>query len=101
MFSSYALSLILCRPFQMNQQRSRRFRTAREAFEKAEEQRLLREEMEQNGLKAPPAKDVEHEFDSNCITPGTEFMSHLSECLRYYIHDRLSSDPGWRNVKVY
>ena len=43
----------------MNQQRSRRFRTARDAKEK-------REEAERKGEKLPEEKA----FDSNCITPG-------------------------------
>lgn len=31
---------------------------------------------------------------------GTEFMDNLARCLRYYVADRLSNDPGWRNVTV-
>ena len=27
-------------------------------------------------------------------------MFKLAECLRYYVHDRLNSDPGWQDVKV-
>lgn len=27
-------------------------------------------------------------------------MFRLAECLRYYIHDRLNTDPAWRNLKV-
>lgn len=31
---------------------------------------------------------------------GTEFMDNLAHCLRYYVADRLSNDPGWRNLTV-
>jgi hypothetical protein len=44
----------------MNQQRSRRFRTAKEAKE-------VREKAESKGEKLPDEKA----FDSNCITPGS------------------------------
>lgn len=27
-------------------------------------------------------------------------MARLSECLHYYIHERLNSDPGWKKIKV-
>lgn len=27
-------------------------------------------------------------------------MDNLAKCLRYYIADRLSNDPGWRNLTV-
>ena len=27
-------------------------------------------------------------------------MDRLSVCLRFYIADRLSHDPGWKNIKV-
>lgn len=27
-------------------------------------------------------------------------MDNLAQCLRYYVADRLSNDPGWKNVVV-
>ena len=27
-------------------------------------------------------------------------MARLTECLNYYIHDRLATDPGWKSIKV-
>ncbi|XP_068216621.1 5'-3' exoribonuclease 2 homolog [Palaemon carinicauda] len=52
------------------------------------------------GYKLPPEKPKEAHFDSNCITPGTPFMDRLSKCLHYYVHERLNTDPAWRNIKV-
>lgn len=50
----------------MNQQRSRRFRTAKEVQE-------TREKAERRGEKLPEEKA----FDSNCITPGMRFNLSL------------------------
>uniref|UniRef100_A0A4W6FRM8 5'-3' exoribonuclease n=1 Tax=Lates calcarifer TaxID=8187 RepID=A0A4W6FRM8_LATCA len=84
----------------MNQQRSRRFRASKEGVELVEEKNRMREEIIQRGGYLPP-EEIKERFDSNCITPGTEFMDNLAHCLRYYVADRLSNDPGWRNVTVF
>ena len=73
----------------MNQQRSRRFRTALDA-EKARE-RAVKE-----GLELPK----EEPFDSNCITPGTEFMTKLTKQLKYFISKKVSEDVDWQGVEV-
>uniref|UniRef100_A0A0A9YG36 5'-3' exoribonuclease 1 n=1 Tax=Lygus hesperus TaxID=30085 RepID=A0A0A9YG36_LYGHE len=64
----------------MNQQRERRFRSAQV---KAVE---LKESSDSS------AADVRHYFDSNCITPGTTFMLHLSEYLQYYVAKRVAAN---------
>uniref|UniRef100_A0A671SHR8 5'-3' exoribonuclease n=1 Tax=Sinocyclocheilus anshuiensis TaxID=1608454 RepID=A0A671SHR8_9TELE len=84
----------------MNQQRSRRFRASKEGAELTEEKSKMREEVIQRGGYLPP-EEIKERFDSNCITPGTEFMDNLAKCLRYYIADRLTNDPGWHNITVF
>lgn len=84
----------------MNQQRSRRFRASKETVEKVNEIKRIRAELLIRGAELPAEKAKEEHFDSNCITPGTPFMARLSECLHYYIHERLNNDPGWQGVKV-
>lgn len=73
----------------MNQQRARRFRTAFEAEEN------LKKAIEK-GQEIP--KD--DPFDSNSITPGTEFMAKLTDNLKYFIHKKISEDSNWANVKI-
>lgn len=85
----------------MNQQRSRRFRASKESWEKIHEMKRIKAELLLKGIKFPAEKPKEEHFDSNCITPGTPFMARLSDCLHYYIHERLNNDPGWKGVKVF
>ncbi|KAI8388238.1 exoribonuclease 1 [Radiomyces spectabilis] len=73
----------------MNQQRSRRFRTAKDAED-------ARQRAIQKGEELPD----EDPFDSNCITPGTEFMRKLTLQLRYFISKKVSEDSNWRNVEI-
>ncbi len=74
---------------QMNQQRSRRFRSARDATE-ARAAALRRGE-------PPPEGEP---FDSNCITPGTEFMARLSQHLHFFVRKQQTHDPAWQRMTV-
>lgn len=73
----------------MNQQRARRFRTAMDA------ERALKKAIE-NGEEIPKGEP----FDSNSITPGTEFMAKLTKNLQYFIHDKITNDSRWRDVTI-
>ncbi|KRY67963.1 5'-3' exoribonuclease 2, partial [Trichinella pseudospiralis] len=84
----------------MNQQRTRRFRASKEATEKEEQIRQIRDELRAQGIPLPAESTDKQHFDSNCITPGTPFMARLAICLRYYIHERLNTDPAWQNLLV-
>ncbi len=82
----------------MNQQRSRRFRAAQDAQERAKVLEEVVQEMQAKGMDAPGGHAGE--WDSNVITPGTEFMSRLSTYLWFYILDRMNRDAAWRSIKV-
>ena len=68
--------------------------------EKIDDIARIRAELEAKGAELPPKKPDHAHFDSNCITPGTEFMANLAVCLQYYIHDRLNNNPAWQGIKV-
>lgn len=44
--------------------------------------------------------DPEERFDSNCITPGTEFMDKLHQQLKYFIVYKISTDKLWQRPKI-
>ncbi|KAH0456619.1 hypothetical protein IEQ34_014526 [Dendrobium chrysotoxum] len=79
----------------MNQQRARRFRAAKDSADAVVELEKLR-----SGSQLETESNQRSKLDSNVITPGTEFMAALSSALKYYIHMRLNSDPGWKGIKV-
>jgi len=84
----------------MNQQRSRRFRAAKEAIELRNLKEEKKNEIERNGGRLPPPDPKREKFDSNCITPGTGFMDRLAKALRFYVCERLNKDKGWHNLNV-
>ena len=40
-------------------------------------------------------------WDSNAITPGTPFMMLLANSLRYWVVQKMNTDPGWANVSYH
>lgn len=84
----------------MNQQRSRRFRTARESRISAEAKEEAINEAEARGEIIDDAIKGKTRWDSNVITPGTPFMDTLAISLRYWIAYKFNSDPGWKDLKI-
>jgi len=78
----------------MNQQRSRRFRSAKDMEDEK------RAKMEK-GEAIPNREGGGGVFDSNCITPGSDFMRKVSDTIKYMIRKKIKEDSMWRNVKVY
>ena len=89
----------------MNQQRSRRFRSAKEA-EQLEGELVARANFnnknKKNGKPQPEKVSVDangnpvQRFDSNCITPGTDFMLKLSLALQKWVTYKMETDPFWK-----
>ena len=71
----------------MNQQRARRFRTAKDAQD-------MKDRLELQG------KQVPNLFDSNAISPGTEFMMELCKQLHFFIKYKCSTDPLYQKLEV-
>lgn len=71
----------------LNQQRARRYRTSYDL------KHLL--------LSSKMNPDISTLFDSNCITPGTDFMSQLSDALKNYIVRRMQQSFLWSRLRIY
>merc|ERR1711862_1074443 len=76
----------------MNQQRSRRFRSGKEA-EALVSDLVARSNIDNTILE----KDEYEVFDSNCITPGTDFMMKLSLAMEKWIEYKMKTDEFWKN----
>ncbi|CAG2106328.1 unnamed protein product [Medioppia subpectinata] len=57
----------------MNQQRSRRFRASQESIDRLLEIQKIKDELRGKGIEVKDKPKSAH-FDSNVITPGTQFM---------------------------
>lgn len=88
----------------MNQQRSRRFRSAQEAAQKDEdkEEFLKMLKSQNSGVVHEDATAMAQKktWDSNAITPGTPFMDILAASLRYWCAYKANTDTAWEKVKV-
>ena len=88
----------------MNQQRSRRFRTALSAQQTERISSQIEKEWMDKGLHSDfleqKKKEKKFKFDSNCITPGTDFLDQCSKAIRAYIKSRINNDPLWSGVNV-
>ncbi|CDO73982.1 hypothetical protein BN946_scf185043.g31 [Trametes cinnabarina] len=84
----------------MNQQRSRRFRSAQEAKEKEEARKESIVLWESMGKTLSEEEKSKKPWDSNAITPGTPFMELLAASLRYWVVMKMNTDPGWRDLQV-
>lgn len=73
----------------MNQQRARRFRSAIEA-----------EELMKKAIQSGEPIPKEEAFDTNAITPGTEFMAKVTENLKFYINQKVSNDKQWQDIDI-
>ena len=72
----------------MNQQRSRRFKSAKankEVNEKLHQLNIIR-------------KDTF--YKTNCISPGTELMQELGYKLKYFVKKKIEEDENWKYLKV-
>ncbi len=65
----------------MNAQRQRRFKTIYNQLKKQQEVK-------------------EGVWDSNAITPGTEFMTDLMNELKFFIQHKVNTDPEWKTIKI-
>ena len=99
----------------MNQQRSRRFRSAQEAREKYEARLVAEAEWRgsfyctslilglahrfDSAMGKEITSEAKESWDSNAITPGTPFMDLLTNSLRYWVVQKLNTDPGWKDVR--
>lgn len=102
----------------MNQQRSRRFRSSREAKEREEARKesvelwkcmfglvslvifCSQSVLLAMGKQVSDDEKTQKSWDSNAITPGTPFMDFLASSLRYWVAQKMNMDPGWKNVSI-
>lgn len=73
----------------LNQQRARRFRSAQDREDSIMKAKQRGENVDESAM-----------FDSNCITPGTEFMDIVCKHIRWFIRKKIKEDPLWRDLEI-
>lgn len=84
----------------MNQQRTRRFRSANDAREARTPAADPAGDPASDAPTAGAADDVLKSFDRNAITPGTEFMARLSEQLNFFLLKKIEEDSLWAACEI-
>ncbi|OHS95837.1 5'-3' exoribonuclease 2 [Tritrichomonas foetus] len=85
----------------MNQQRMRRFRSAKDnAYNRLKNMAEAEKKGDTEQFEILSDPDYLKKHDSNVITPGTEFFQRLSAHLHKFIKDQIKNDPGWQNIMV-
>jgi 5'-3' exoribonuclease 1 len=85
----------------MNQQRSRRFRSAKEAEQLAStlttrENFVAKQNQKPSSSASSGGGGGSTVFDSNCITPGTDFMLKLSLAMQKWVEYKQETDMFWK-----
>ena len=75
----------------MNNQRSRRFKSARDHKEFIEKF---------YGYQDEKNMDSSENFKNNSISPGTKFMEDLNEMINFFIQKKIEEDDYWKNITV-
>ncbi|WIA40164.1 hypothetical protein OEZ86_013561 [Tetradesmus obliquus] len=81
----------------MNQQRTRRFLSAHISDITDGIEREVKREMLSEAGGAIVIPDVTR-FDSNIITPGTDFMTEVAQWLRQWAADKAANDPRFKHT---
>lgn len=85
----------------MSQQRERRLRSVREYEERMEIEDEVRAAKKVSGYFVPEHKVFRPDkWDSNVITPGTDFMMKLSNYLKIAVTKRLAENELWKGLNV-
>ncbi|CAF1301364.1 unnamed protein product [Rotaria sordida] len=87
----------------LHNQRTKRFLQVKDTIEKTKQIERIKREIIANGGLLPKDNHQKEQiklFDENCITPGTPFMSKLSDCLLYYIYNRMNRNLAWQSIIV-